>query len=308
MNGTPSPTTWHEQPLLLNCEGESLFAVLSRPADAISDVGVVIVVGGPQYRTGSHRQFVHLARSLAASGTPTLRFDARGMGDSTGERRPFTDMTADITAAFQGFRRACPSVSRVVLCGLCDGASAILLHLEASQRADVAGLILMNPWVRSGVEASSVSLVKHYYVRRLLDRAFWSRLLRGELAPGSLRDFFGHALRTARPSASSTTGHNDSAGRPYPDRMALALSAHAGPVLLVLSGADLTASEFIEHANSHPGWTECLRRPQVHRLDMQEADHTFSDATERQAVEAACIAFTQALHDGTTSGAYRTTP
>ena len=39
---------------------------------------MVIVVGGPQYRAGSHRQFTLLARHIAAAGYPVLRFDARG--------------------------------------------------------------------------------------------------------------------------------------------------------------------------------------------------------------------------------------
>lgn len=296
MTGASPPLDpWREQPLLLECEGEKLLAVLCQPAQASCDIGVVIVVGGPQYRAGSHRQFVQLARALGASGIPALRFDARGMGDSTGERRPFTDLTADITAAIEGLRRACTPVTRVVLCGLCDGASAALLHVGESKRADVAGLILMNPWVRAGAAASSDTLVKHYYARRLLDRAFWSRLLSGGLAPGSLREFFGHAWRTARPSAKTAARVDRTSGLAYQDRMAHALAAHPVPVLLVLSGADLTAREFMEHADSDPAWVECLRRPQVQRLALAEADHTFSAIADRQAVEAACIAFARTL-------------
>ena len=52
-------------------------------------LGVIILIGGPQYRAGAHRQFVHLARSLADEGIACLRFDFRGMGDSSGEARTF---------------------------------------------------------------------------------------------------------------------------------------------------------------------------------------------------------------------------
>ncbi|KAB8057318.1 hydrolase 1, exosortase A system-associated, partial [Janthinobacterium violaceinigrum] len=58
-----------------------LVGILSLPA-APGPRGVLIVTGGPQYRVGSHRQFVLLARALAAQGVPVLRFDLRGMGDS----------------------------------------------------------------------------------------------------------------------------------------------------------------------------------------------------------------------------------
>jgi hypothetical protein len=46
---------------------------------------VVIIVVGPQYRAGLHRQFVSLARTLSTAGFLVLRYDYRGMGDSDGE-------------------------------------------------------------------------------------------------------------------------------------------------------------------------------------------------------------------------------
>lgn len=55
----------NEHALLLPCGQDTLVGVLSLP-DAPSNTAVVIVVGGPQYRVGSHRQFVLLARALYA--------------------------------------------------------------------------------------------------------------------------------------------------------------------------------------------------------------------------------------------------
>ena len=63
-----------EEAFFFDCDGDALLGVLARPAEP-SAVGVVIVVGGPQYRVGSHRHFVLLARRLATAGHPTLRFD-----------------------------------------------------------------------------------------------------------------------------------------------------------------------------------------------------------------------------------------
>ena len=53
-----------EIPLAFPCQQDSLIGILHRP-ERPRRTGVVIVVGGPQYRVGSHRQFTLLARYLA---------------------------------------------------------------------------------------------------------------------------------------------------------------------------------------------------------------------------------------------------
>jgi len=60
---------------------------------------ILIGVGGPKYRVGSHRQFLLLERHLSAQGFPVLRYDYRGMGDSSGEIRTFESIGNDIRSA-----------------------------------------------------------------------------------------------------------------------------------------------------------------------------------------------------------------
>ena len=75
------------------CSHEQQLLSIIHPAQAaeITDpqTGVLIIVGGPQYRVGSHRQFVQLARALASNGIATMRFDYTGMGDSQGKKAEF---------------------------------------------------------------------------------------------------------------------------------------------------------------------------------------------------------------------------
>jgi len=87
-----------EQALVFDCQGEQLIGIIHQGESEIR-IGVLIVVGGPQYRVGSHRQFLLLARALALHGTPVMRFDVRGMGDSGGEQRFFDQLDDDIRAA-----------------------------------------------------------------------------------------------------------------------------------------------------------------------------------------------------------------
>ena len=112
-----------EHAVIFGCDGDSLLGIVHAPTMP-AELGVVVIVGGPQYRVGSHRQFVLLARTFAAAGFAVLRFDVRGMGDSTGAPRGFESTRADIAAAIDSIQAQVPAVQRVMLWGLCDGAAA----------------------------------------------------------------------------------------------------------------------------------------------------------------------------------------
>jgi exosortase A-associated hydrolase 1 len=131
----------HEEALAFACQGEQLVGVVSLPAapasGALGDLALLVVVGGPQVRAGSHRQFTQLCRAVAEAGVPALRFDVRGMGDSTGPLRSFEHIGDDISAALDALQARLPGVRRVVLWGLCDGASAALMHVHSHRDARV---------------------------------------------------------------------------------------------------------------------------------------------------------------------------
>ncbi|HJW25489.1 MAG TPA: hydrolase 1, exosortase A system-associated [Rhodocyclaceae bacterium] len=275
-----------EQPLVFPCAGDELVGILARP-ERSSAIGVVIVVGGPQYRAGSHRQFVLLARALAAAGYPVLRFDYRGMGDSGGEARNFEAAGQDIGAAINALLDACPEVGRVVLWGLCDGASAALLYCHETADGRVDGLVLANPWVRSETTLARTQ-VKHYYGQRLLQREFWAKLLRGELAVGKSLLGLWRTVRLSRAGQGAAP-----ARRSFQAAMAEAWRKFPGAILVVLSGQDYVAKEFMEYAKSDPGWTGLLERKGVRRALLTEADHTFSAQTARHQVEAIVVQWLQ---------------
>src|SRR5690625_2926143 len=135
-----------EMPLTFDCLGDRLVGILHRGSEQATR-GVLVVVGGPQYRVGSHRQFVLFASRLAEAGVPVLRFDYRGMGDSEGDSRTFEHIAADIRAALDIFLKAAPGLREVVIWGLCDAASAACFYAPSDLR--VTGLVLLNPWVRT---------------------------------------------------------------------------------------------------------------------------------------------------------------
>jgi len=271
--------SYAESTVRFACESETLLGILAKPEQP-SEVGVVVIVGGPQTRVGSHRQFVLLSRALAAAGFPVLRFDHRGMGDSSGEQRDFEAVTPDILAAIDTLQSACPSVSKVVLWGLCDAAAAALLYLDDTHDPRIAGLCLLNPWVRSEATLAKTQ-VKHYYGQRLLQKEFWLKLLTGKLdIVGALSGFFGK-VKQASANIDSSPG--------FQDRMARGLKNFPGQVLLLLSGNDYTAKEFLEYTAAASNWLGLLGRPKLTRIDIEHADHTFSSHEWRETVENACL-------------------
>lgn len=277
---TVTSKSYLQQALTFTCEGQTLQAVLTLPPAEVTAqaLGVLIVVGGPQYRAGSHRQFTLLSRELARQGFPVLRFDHRGMGDSSGELHDFKQITADIGAALDAFQAACPDVQRLVIWGLCDAASAALMYWQRRRDTRLAGLCLLNPWVRSEASLAKAT-VKHYYLDRLKQPEFWKKLLSGRVAGAALRDLLGN-LRRARAAGAAKAATSLS----FQEEMATAWRQLNSPLLLILSGRDLTAKEFLEHAQADAGWQGLLKATYVTRADLTEADHTFSNAAARDQV------------------------
>jgi uncharacterized protein len=262
-----------ERFVVFDCHGEHCVGILTQaPAGGTQrNIGVVIVVGGPQTRVGSHRQFVLTARALATAGFPSFRFDYRGMGDSEGEPRSFETIGDDIAAAVNVLQDS-TGLTRIVLWGLCDGATAALIY--APDDARIAGIVALNPWARSPAGEASVRL-KHYYLRRLLSPAFWRKALSGGL------DFRGSAADVA---GAIRTQHAPETAIHYLKRMHEALMRFARPVLLILSGRDFTAREFEAWVAADAQRIALLDSPLAQRCPVPEADHTFSARAENTLV------------------------
>ena len=285
--------TTSETAFLFDCEGDELVGLISAPVGEIAGIGVLVVVGGPQYRVGSHRQFVLLARYLAAAGIPCMRFDYRGMGDGAGEQRDFENIGADVRAAVDAFCERMPAVTRVVLWGLCDGATASCFHAPHDPR--VAGLMLLNPWVKTAAGEARTYL-KHYYLRRLVDPGFWKKLFAGKVSVGRSLDGVVKAARTANGKDTGGSAQLSAAEGELPQRMAAALLRARKPFRVVLSGRDYIAREFEQAVAVGGPWEKLPRARNPVRLE--DADHTFSSAAWRMAVARATADWAGRLGQG----------
>lgn len=263
-----------EVPVSITCQGAEMIGVLHAPTLS-PRVGVVLVVGGPQYRVGSHRQFVLLGRDLASHGAAVLRFDCRGMGDSEGDFPGFERIEPDIAAAVDFIRRKFDSIRHVVLWGLCDATFAICAHARHDFR--ISGVVLLNPWVRTEAGHAQAQL-RHYYLRRIAQKQFLRKVLQGQFNPlAAIRELIasiGRALGAVKGNrAERTSSETDGT---LVEMMGDNLRRYRGLMLLIMSGHDLTAREFDAAARKSPAWRMILSDRRLTRRDLVEADHTFS--------------------------------
>ncbi len=269
-----------EQAFTFRSGSRRLFGI-RHAADVPRALGVLILVGGPQYRVGSHRMFVAIARELARQGYPAMRFDFSGMGDSEGSFPGFERLNDDVRAALDDWTAASPEVERFVLLGLCDGATAAAYYAPTDRR--VAGAVLLNPWVHTAA-GEAKTFLWHYYPRRALQADFWRGLLAGRVALGaSLRDFgakLGRTLARRLRFAEGSSGN-------FVARLRDALAKFDGRVLVVASANDFTASEFTDLWSTDPSWRSV--RESASFVTIAAADHTLSDRDDlRQFCASVC--------------------
>lgn len=278
-----------EIPSVFDCAGDALVSVTHVP-DSVKTRGVLaIVAGGPQYRGGVGRLQVKLARELAAAGTPVMRFDYRGLGDSEGAFRGFTDVEADLRAALAHFRSLVPDMQEVVLWGGCDAASAILIN--AWKFPEVTGIMVGNPWM-DNEDAGNAVTVKHHYSRRIREKEFWLKVLRLEFNPLPALATVARLVITrlkqkltpSRPQPATVATQDDPSAPPVA-RMRAGLARFKGDMLLLMSGQSLVSAEFDEVVATDAGWQQAMRAPrQVTRHDLPDADQTYSTLAARNQV------------------------
>ncbi len=212
--------------------------------------GLLIVTGGNELRCGPYGAHAELADKIATAGFPVLRFDRRGVGDSSGENQDFTASAEDIAAAIAAFRSALPRLKRIVAYGNCDAASALML----AQGQGCDALVLANPWTyepepepetdrAAEVPAEpqpqmTPGAIRAHYLRRLTDPRALVRLLTGKV---KVRQLAGSLAAAAQAAPAPGQLAQD---------MAASLAQFSGPVTLLIAEHDRTGQVFLSQWNA----------------------------------------------------------
>ena len=264
----------------------SRVAIHHRPEQA-GETALVIVVGGPQYRVGAHRQFVDLANRAAEAGIEALRFDFSGAGDSDGSYGPMPQRLEELRHATEKLLQRAPKIKRVIYWGLCDAASLLITHHRDLPKS--AGLVLANPWVRDDEVLTSAGVQRHYQTR-LFSLTQWKRLLSGQVGWTRLATAARALLRlsTGRPIGELASG------------MQKGFQSYQDPMLIILSGRDLTAQEFEQTVRLSAPWRARVfgKDSAIDITRFGRADHTFSGNWAHRVVAEATLSWIKSLSSG----------
>lgn len=249
--------------LNFTCEDETLIGTLD---NAAGSVGLLIVSGGNELRSGAHRGQAGIAADIAAQGYPVFRFDRRGVGDSSGENREFLSSAPDLTAAIAAFKTTAPHVTHIVAFGNCDAAAALAIHAVVERPC---ALILSNPWVieESGGGGLNPDAVRSRYWRKLKDPVSLLRLISGKVDFKKLSKGLAAAGQRSAPSG-------------LVQRISHGLTGYAGSIDFLVAQRDTTGSAFLA------AWrTDALKglrnAPNVTISELDSATHSYASDEDR---------------------------
>jgi pimeloyl-ACP methyl ester carboxylesterase len=299
-------------PVTLQCEGMRLVGALHTAHGPAAGVGVILLNQGPIDRTGSHRLYVKLAARLTALGIPTLRFDARGVGESEGEwateRISVLEAYGNIqrgawvpdTIAAIEFMRRTAKVDRIILGGLCGGAATALF--AGAQHPAVEGVFVIGTPVTFSSATQAVADLPDAiierdvwrYFRKLLQPSAWLRLLSLKTDYSMIANVFGTKLRRvigrAR-GADRTTETDASINVPLFDAIKTAAKRRK-PLLFVYGENDYLWQEFQEQM---PRFGKDRSKLPFALVTIPEANHILTEEPWQDAMYAAVTSWLSPL-------------
>lgn len=259
----------------------SLRGVLCKPKSDEASTIVHMLNAGANSHIGWARMGTEHARTLAAHGIASLRYDFSGIGDSDwrgddARENMYSPRHIDdaIAAVDASIALGC---ERIILSGLCSGGYVAFRATARDPR--IAGVVIVNAlrliWhPHDTLEGTEAQLVQPdaIYREKLFSPSEWKRLLSGGISIERL-------VRVARSFGQRIV---DKVGRRFgyervePDgkdvRAALqAITQRGAFITFAHSDRDQSDQEAARHFGSGAAWA--LRQPNVRRLTIERADH-----------------------------------
>jgi len=264
----------------------TLVGIVTPPADAATDLAVILLNAGLIHHVGPHRLHVRLARALAGAGVGCLRFDFSGIGDSPArpDNLPIFEMVVrEPCEAMDELERR--GYRRFVLAGICSGAYSAFKATAVDAR--VVGAILINPQdFAPGNEVETKAWERRYLTRSVFRPQAWLNLLTGRVD-------YGRLLRTAWGRISGRT-IRASEGLAAVRRELRQLIDQRGAQLLFVVSEDDVSKEYLALLS---GRSASAAQP-GDRLDavmIAGSDHLFTRLADQQVLIDHVVGWTRAL-------------
>lgn len=254
-------------------ERNGLIGILTTPMSSAPNIDaphVIFINSGIIHRVGANRVYVTFARTLAAAGIPSLRFDLSGIGDS--ERRGSSEtlqevVHSDIGAAIDHLANT-KRASRFALIGLCSGAFDAFDHARRDPRVVAAAMLDMpgpfRNWSHSAV----------FIGVRLLRPITWRRRIRSFARKNSL-------LALTRKPESTGFLPGVRGGRSHADmRVQLKELLARGTKLAFVFTAGLE-NEYNHRLQFHIRFPRAAAHPSLRVEFVATSDHTLSSKASR---------------------------
>ena len=157
-----------------------------------SRTAVIVLNAGTTHRVGPNRLHVGIARRLAGTGMPVLRFDHSGIGDSVVRQdgRPFTESVPLETKEAMDCLEQSYGIRQFILMGLCSGAATAFVVARKDPR--VIGALMINATSHFHSDHPELlestynrSLARHTWRIALMSRyrfKSWRKVLTGQLS------------------------------------------------------------------------------------------------------------------------------
>jgi exosortase A-associated hydrolase 1 len=250
--------------------GDICVATLDSPNEtADAKTGLLIVSGGNEIRSGAHSGQANMAAHFAAYGHPVMRYDRRGIGESSGENLGFEHSADDICAAVAAFRKQMPNLSRIVAFGNCDAAAALAL-LPKGARIDA--LVISNPWViepsNNPKEQAALALPAAAIRAR-----YWARIQN----PRSLIDLFMGKISLYKLALGLRKLVVKETENVLAMRLSAALCDTNVPVKILIANYDTTALSFMAEWKGKI-FAKARTRTNISIDSINSASHSFADA------------------------------
>jgi len=232
----------------------------------VNNVVVVFLNSGLIHHVGPHRLYVKLARILSKLGISALRVDQSGIGDSSvrPDSLPAQEYaTQEVSEILDELKQH--GHNKIILCGICSGASLAVQTAFVDKRVD--GVVLINTAADTSNTDLNPQMSAQYYIRRSLwNPKAWVNLFTGRVNYRLLFNSLLPALRSMFAVGKNKTSMVEAARQGLESAMAI-----GAKLLVVLSDRDAQAFELISD-----GVADLQQSGQLQIKIFPSADHLFT--------------------------------